>query len=247
MRHGGRRQRENGLRRDDNNGGKTDRDNGAKHRRREAQRQAAPLRGLDTAKTAGGAEQQHAGQATADRGLRQCHVDGEKPDPGNGDQQSIDDEDDDRSEGRARNNGPHGDRQQQTDERDVEYDGHIGSHVHSHGHAGGDSRRNRRAMSCATIAPDICTNSQTPIILSAPNGHSASGNSPSTTRPRPRLSALVSACRRVSESGKRSRPTVPAMKKNAPPETASTTNISRAKLIASPSFPARKTANRARW
>ncbi len=48
--------------------------------------------------------------------------------------------------------------------------------------------------------------------------------SPSTIRPRPRLSALVSACRRVNASGKRNRPTVPAMKNTAPALTATMVN-----------------------
>src|SRR5215472_1657643 len=60
---------------------------------------------------------------------------------------------------------------------------------------------------------------------------SVCGSNPTTTRPRPRLSALVSACKRVNVSGKRSRPTVPARKNNAPAETARIVTMSRAMLI----------------
>ena len=47
-------------------------------------------------------------------------------------------------------------------------------------------------------------------------GQGTSGSSPRTTSPSPRLSALVRACSRVSVSGKRSRPTVPARKNSVP-------------------------------
>src|SRR5262245_8452276 len=62
------------------------------------------------------------------------------------------------------------------------------------------------------------------------------GRSPSTTRSRPTLSALVRACNRVSVSGKRSQPTVPARKKNAPAEMAMIVMMSSARLIGPPSI-----------
>ena len=89
-------------------------------------------------------------------------------------------------------------------------------------------------MSWETVALASRTSSQTQTSLRPSRRLSASGSNPSTTRPRPRLSALVSACRRVSASGKRSRPTVPARKKNAPAETATIVTMSRARLIRPP-------------
>ena len=99
------------------------------------------------------------------------------------------------------------------------------------------SCRAARAMSWETVAPASSTSSQTETSLRPSRRLPASGSSPSTTRPRPRLSALVSACSRVSVSGKRSRPTVPARKKNAPAETAAIVKMSSAKLIRPPSIP----------
>src|SRR5262249_16436151 len=91
-----------------------------------------------------------------------------------------------------------------------------------------------RAMSWETAAPASRTSNQTQISLNPPRTLPACGSSPNTTRPKPRLSALVSACKRVSVSGKRSRPTVPARKKNAPVETAMIVTMSSAKLIRRP-------------
>ena len=88
-----------------------------------------------------------------------------------------------------------------------------------------------RAMSCATVAPDSSTSSHTHTSFTATSMPSTRGRRPSTTSPRPRLSALESACSRVRVSGKRSRPTVPARKKNAPASTATTVNTSSAALI----------------
>ena len=89
-----------------------------------------------------------------------------------------------------------------------------------------------RAINCAAVAPDSSTSSQMHTSLRPALTLSTCGSRPSTTRPRPRLSALVSACRRVNESGKRSSPTVPARKKNAPATTATTVHRSRTKLTA---------------
>ena len=100
----------------------------------------------------------------------------------------------------------------------------------------GSLRRATRAINWVTVAPANCASSQMATSFRAPRSPSACGNKPSTTRPRPRLSALVSACRRVSGSGKRSSPTVPARKKKAPAETKSTVKMSSARLMRRPSL-----------
>src|SRR5262249_25123310 len=92
------------------------------------------------------------------------------------------------------------------------------------------------AISCETVALASSTSSQTQTSFRPPRTSAACGSNPSTTRPRPRLSALVSACKRVSVSGKRSKPTVPARKNNAPAETARIVTMSRAVLIMSQWF-----------
>ncbi len=77
-----------------------------------------------------------------------------------------------------------------------------------------------RAINCATVAPLTRTRSQTATSFNAASTLPVCGTRPRTMRPRPRLSAFVSACRRVNMSGKRSRPTVPArrrMRRQRPP------------------------------
>ena len=88
------------------------------------------------------------------------------------------------------------------------------------------------------MAPASRASSQTAMSLRAPRGQATWGSSPSTTRPRPRLSALVRACRRVRVSGKRSRPRVPARKKTAPRETQMTVKRVSARVM-SPSCASR--------
>ena len=153
-------------------------------------------------------EHQHAGHSTADRRLRQRDIDRREPDPGDGQQQPVDDEADNGCERFARGDRPGPDPQDQDDKTDIEN--------RQDGHACGPRCRTAPAMSWVTIAPDNWTSSQMLTSFNAPNSPFACGNRPRTTRPRPRLSTLVSACRRVSESGKRIKPTVPAKKKNAP-------------------------------
>src|SRR5262249_55910402 len=87
--------------------------------------------------------------------------------------------------------------------------------------------------SWVTVAPANWVSSQTAMSFNAASGPSACGRRPSTTRPSPRLSAFVNACRRESESGKRSNPTVPARKKTVPDATATTVNASNRTCIAS--------------
>ncbi len=91
--------------------------------------------------------------------------------------------------------------------------------------------RTARAMSWDTVALPTRTINQTQTSLRALASPVARGNRPSTTRPSARLSAFVSACRRVRVSGKRSKPTVPARKKNAPAQTAAMVRTSSATLI----------------
>src|SRR5262249_56656269 len=118
----------------------------------------------------------------------------------------------DRREGSASRDRPDGDNHDDGREHDLERE--------REGHARDPPRRPADAMSCETVALASSTRNQTQTSLSPSRRLPACGSSPSTTRPSPRLSALVSACNRVSVSGKRSRPTVPARKKNAPAETA---------------------------
>ena len=153
-------------------------------------------------------EHQHAGHSAADRGLRQRDIDRREPDPGDRQQQPVDDEADNGRERFARGNRRSPDPQDQDDKTDIEN--------RQDGHPCGPRCRTAPAMSCVTIAPDNWTSSQMLTSFNAPNSPFACGNRPRTTRPRPRLSTLVSACRRVSESGKRIKPTVPAKKNNAP-------------------------------
>jgi hypothetical protein len=146
-------------------------------------------------------KQQHAAQAAPDCCLGQRHVNGCEAHPDERQHRAECDEAYDRGKGRARSDRPAGHGCRDRGEAAIE------SKTDRHGC--GIPRRAPRAMSWATVAPASCTRSQTMISFSAPNGPSVCGNNPSTTRPSPRLSALVSACRRVRGSGKRSNPTVP--------------------------------------
>src|SRR4029077_7957188 len=175
----------------------------------------------------------------ADRGFRQRDIDRRKPDPGDGQQQPVDDEADNGCERFAHDDRRGPDREDQDDKTDIEN--------RRNGHPCGPCCRTAPAMSCVTIAPDNWTSSQILTNFRALNGPFACGSRPRTTRPRPRLSTLVSACRRVSESGKRSKPTVPAKKKNAPAETAKTVNISDASFIRRSLFPGPRSPNRTRF
>src|SRR4029077_7247397 len=123
----------------------------------------------------------------------------------------------------ARNDRRCCDPQDQDDKTDIENG--------QNGHPCDPRCRTAPAMSCVTIAPDNWTSSQMLTSFNAPNSPFACGNRPKTTSPRPRLSTLVSACRRVSESGKRIKPTVPAKKKNPPAETRKTVKMSNARFI----------------
>ncbi len=72
------------------------------------------------------------------------------------------------------------------------------------------------AIRLAMLALASRTNSQIRNSLPTTAHDSACKDSPTTNKPKPTLSALVNACKRVYTSGKRIRPTVPARKKNAP-------------------------------
>jgi hypothetical protein len=71
-------------------------------------------------------EHQHAGHSTADRRLRQRDIDRREPDPGDGQQQPIDDEADDGWERLARGDRRCPDPEDQDDKTDIEnrHDGH---------------------------------------------------------------------------------------------------------------------------
>src|SRR4029079_7220295 len=140
-----------------------------------------------------------------------------------GQQQAVDDVADHGRKRLAHGDRRSPDRQDKDDKTDIE-DRH-------NGHSWGPCCRTVPAMSWVTIAPDNWTSNQMVTSFNAPNNPFTCGSRPRTTRPRPRLSTLVSACRRVSASGKRIRPTVPARKKNAPAETARTVKMSRASFI----------------
>jgi hypothetical protein len=66
------------------------------------------------------------------------------------------------------------------------------------------------------VALDIRASNQIRPILMPTNNESDCNAMPKQIRPKPTLSALVSACMREKVSLKRSKPTVPAKKKNAP-------------------------------
>src|SRR6202044_3500971 len=157
---------------------------------------------LRCAQPRGGPDEQNAGDAAADRRLRQRHVNRKQAYPDERQQQSVDDIANRSREGPGRENGPGRDRENQEREANVER--------LQNAHAAVPLRRTARPTSCAALAPANWTSAQMATSLSAASGLSARGKRPSTTSPSPRLSALVSACRRLSASGKRNKPTVPA-------------------------------------
>src|SRR5262249_7676330 len=172
------------------------------------------------------AEQQRARQAAADRSLRERNVGSTETHPHKRQQHAVGHVARDRREGFASRDRPDGDNHDDGREHDLERE--------REGHARDPPRRPADAMSCETVALASSTRNQTQTSLRPSRKLPVCGSSPSTTRPSPRLSALVSACNRVSASGNRSRPTVPARKKKAPAETAAMVPMSSAKLIRPP-------------
>src|SRR5271165_989651 len=138
---------------------------------------------LRLAQARGGPDQQHAGDAAADGGLRQSHIHRKKANPDDRKQQSIGDIANNRGEGSLRGDGPAGDGQNQDGEADVKGLKNC--------HAAGPLRRAARPMSCAVVAPASWTSAQIATSLNAASTLSVRGSRPSATRPRPRLSALV--------------------------------------------------------
>ena len=178
-------------------------------------------------------EQQDAGQAAADGGLGERHVDGVEAHPDERQQQAVGDESDDRGEGVAGDDRPDGDGQDQHRQTHVDRWHHVRRRRLVAPRGARDELGDRGAGQ-QDQQPDADELERRRRALPA------RGSRPSTTRPRPRLSALVSACRRVSVSGKRSRPTVPARKKNAPAETATIVKMSSATLIRRPASRVRR-------
>ena len=166
-------------------------------------------------------EHQHAGHS-ADRRLRQSDIDRREPDPGDGQQQPVDDETDNGCEGFARGDRRSPDPEDQDGKNDIE--------SRKDGHPCDPRRRTAPAMSCVTIAPDNWTSSQMLTSFSAPNGLRL-WQQAQNDKAEAKIVHLGQGCRRVSESGKRSKPTVPAKKKNAPAETAKTVKMSNARFI----------------
>src|SRR5215469_7582235 len=173
---------------------------------------------LGNLKARGCAKQQNPGDSTADRSFRQGDVRRRKAHPDKRQQQPVGDEANNCGKSPACGDGPNGRRQDQHCQEDLESRGE--------GHSRSEPRRAARPMSWDTVPLANKTSSQTITSFSASRGPCARGSKPRTTKPRPRLSALVSACRRVKVSGKRSSPTVPARKKKAPPETAAIVKMS---------------------
>src|SRR5262249_26993561 len=153
-----------------------------------------------------------------DRRLGQRRVDRGQAHPGEGDQETIGDEAGDRREGRARRDRPRGHAQDEQAQDDV---------VERDGHAGGFWRQAARARAGDGIARVPRTRSHTAMSLTPSRPAPTLGRRPSTTRPGRRLSAWVRAWPRVSASGKRSTPTVPARKNTPPADTATTVRASR--------------------
>ena len=102
-------------------------------------------RGFGSAQARGGADEQDAGHAAADRRLRQRNIDREQPNPDQREQQPIDHVANRRRERSARENGPGGDRKHQEGEAEVERLKYV--------HAAGPLRRTARPMSWAAVAP----------------------------------------------------------------------------------------------
>src|SRR5260370_39794371 len=88
--------------------------------------------------------------------------------------------------------------------------------VHAVAYAEGPLRLSACAMSCATVPPANWTSTQTATSFRAPSRLSACGSKPSTIRPRPRLSALAKAGRRVEEEGERRQPDVARIEEEPP-------------------------------
>src|SRR5690606_18811170 len=84
------------------------------------------------------------------------------------------------------------------------------------------------------MAPEASSNSQISTICATSKRPSACRDSPATTKPSPRVSALVSACRRLRVSGKRSSPTLPAAKNSSPPASSRLLRMSSQSAMATP-------------
>src|SRR5215471_11731201 len=166
----------------------------------------------------GCAKQQNPGHSTTDRSFRQGNVRRRKAHPDKRQQQTVGDEANNCSKSLARSDGPNSRCHDQNCQEDLE--------CQNKGHSRNEPRRAARPMSWATVPLANKTSSQTMTSFRASSGPCARGNKPRTTKPRPRLSALVSACRRVKASGNRSSPTVPARKKKAPLEIAAIVKMS---------------------
>ena len=146
-------------------------------------------------------EHQHAGHSAADRGLRQRDIDRREPDPGDRQQQPVDDEADNGCERFARGDRPSPDPQDQDDKTDIEN--------RQDGHPCGPRCRTAPAMSCVTIAPDNWTSSQMLTSFNAPNSPFACGNRPRTTEAKAEIIHLgqcMQARQRVREADQADRP-----------------------------------------
>ena len=133
------------------------------------------------------AEQQRARQPAADRGLSQGHVGGAETHPREGEQEPVGDKAGDRGKGLASGYCPDRDAQHDGGEHDLERqcDGHAGGPVAARGIRNelGDGRpRDQREEPNADQLGSRHAGLPPAAIAS-----------PSTTKPRPRLSALVSA------------------------------------------------------
>ena len=143
------------------------------HRGQQAQDRAGTFRRrrhLAGAQAGRRAEQQRAGQAAADRGLRQRHVGGTETHPDEREQQPVGDEADDRGEGLARGDRPDGDAN--TTHRQADLERQRG------GHGCGPSRRAALAMSWTTSPRPAARAARRQTSFSAPSSPSACGNKP---------------------------------------------------------------------
>ena len=129
-------------------GGKGQSDKSAKNHSPKALRFAGVFGGLGLPglpQAGGGANEQHARDAAANRGLRQRHINREKANPNDRKKQAIGNIANGGSKNLARENGPDGERQYQGRQANVE--------SLQNTHAAGPLRRTARPISCATVAP----------------------------------------------------------------------------------------------